>query len=155
MASESASKPANFGQSNSTPKKRAPSKASRPQLAPNSALPPRHIRRQQERAQMKGNPLVSESEVQGEVDVPNVQVPPQVAQAGADIAKLIGNIFNRKPQYTSVIKSLEEIGIEPNIMPVMVPESSDPVECLVIPLQDLVFKEWQIMGGSSYEITKK
>jgi len=95
------------------------------------------------------------SENEGQVVDPNegpqVQVPPAIA----DLAKLVTGLFNGKPKYTSVIKSLEEIGIEPVIQPTMVPGNSEPVECLVIPLQDLVFKEWQIMGGSSYEITKK
>jgi hypothetical protein len=50
-----------------------------------------------------------------------------------------------KVDYTPIGKSLAAIGIEPKTMDIMI--GDEPVECLVIPLNELVYKEWRHMGG--------
>lgn len=54
----------------------------------------------------------------------------------------------RQAQYTPVLKSLEQIGLEPKLMQVMIGDQS--VDCFVIPTQDLVYKEWQHMTQAKY-----
>jgi isocitrate dehydrogenase len=48
-------------------------------------------------------------------------------------------------RYTPVGKSLTDLGIEPKIMDIMI--ADEPVECMVIPLKELIYKEWFKMSG--------
>jgi len=48
-------------------------------------------------------------------------------------------------RYTPVGKSLGDLGIEPKIMDIML--GDEPVECMVIPLKELIYKEWYKMSG--------
>lgn len=74
---------------------------------------------------------------------------PVSAEQKEALAKL-GNLFKgRAPQYQPILKSLEMLGIEQNIMTVMIADV--PVECLVIPLQELIFREWRQLSGSTLQ----
>lgn len=66
-----------------------------------------------------------------------------------DTTGLASLFKGREAPYTSVLKSLEQIGLEPRMMDIMI--GDEPVSCFVIPVQDLVFKEWQRMSGANYE----
>lgn len=48
------------------------------------------------------------------------------------------------PQYMPIIKALSTIGVEPKVMDVML--GDEPEECLVIPLTELMSKEWRYMS---------
>ena len=72
----------------------------------------------------------------------------QVREAGKGLAQLFKG---REQPYTPVTKSLDQIGLEPRIMDVMIGE--EPVQCFVIPCQELVYKEWQHMTGAQYTST--
>lgn len=67
------------------------------------------------------------------------QQPPSPEQIQA-LGKLAELLKGMKPEYTPITKSLESIGIEPNVMTVMIGET--PTECIVIPVQELMHKEW-------------
>lgn len=67
---------------------------------------------------------------------------------GGGLSSLFGG--GRLQNYTSVLKSLEQIGLEPKTMLLNIGDQT--VDCIVIPIQDLVFKEWQYMSGSGYKI---
>lgn len=73
----------------------------------------------------------------------------QVREAGKGIAQLFQG---REKPYTPVTKSLDQIGLEPKIMDIAM-GSGDPVQCFVIPVQELVYKEWQHMTGAQYTST--
>jgi hypothetical protein len=76
----------------------------------------------------------------------------RAVQAGAEIGKGIASLFKGKEKpYTSILKSLDQIGLTPKIMDVLIGE--EPVSCFVIPVQELVFKEWQLMSGGQYTST--
>lgn len=75
----------------------------------------------------------------------------QKRKALETITKL-GNAFKgmgagggRPVPYTPIGKSLEALGLEPKVMDIMI--GDEPVECLVIPLNELMQREWQHMGG--------
>ncbi len=72
----------------------------------------------------------------------------QIRDAGKGLAQLFQG--KEKP-YVPVTKSLEQIGLEPRIMDVML--GDQPVECFVIPAQELVYKEWQHMTGGKFTST--
>jgi hypothetical protein len=62
----------------------------------------------------------------------------------------LGNLFKgRVAQYQPILKSLEMIGIEQQIMTVMIADV--PVECIIIPLQELIFREWRQLSGSTLQ----
>ena len=70
--------------------------------------------------------------------------PPPPDQSEA-MGKLAG-LFKSKPEaYTPVTKSLKDIGLEPIIMDVFLIDhpGTELVECLVIPVQDLIYREWR------------
>lgn len=50
--------------------------------------------------------------------------------------------FNKKEDYTSIVKSLETINIIPNVTKI------NGEDCLVIPLSELIYKEWQHMSAA-------
>lgn len=68
--------------------------------------------------------------------------PAQREQAIKFMQMLAGN---RQQEYTPILKSLKQIGVEPKSMTVMV--GDEPTDCLVIPLQELMSKEWAHMSG--------
>jgi hypothetical protein len=75
---------------------------------------------------------------------PGKDIPPEA------MAKL-GNLFKSRPQqYMPVLKSLETIDIEQRLMTLTI-DGDVTVECLVIPLQELIFKEWRQMSGSTLQ----
>jgi hypothetical protein len=77
----------------------------------------------------------------------------QQRQKTQEAANGLANLFKGKPSaYVSVLKSLEDIGLEPKIMPVII--ADEPVDCFVIPVQELIYKEWQRMSGANYEVTQ-
>lgn len=66
----------------------------------------------------------------------------------------IGNLFKgRTPQYQPILKSLEAIDIEQRLMTITI-DGDVTVECLVIPLQELIFKEWRQLSGSTLQPQK-
>lgn len=64
---------------------------------------------------------------------------------GKGIEGLLGG--DRAGRYTPVVKSLEALGIEPRVMAVAITGSDEPVDCLVIPAQELLIKEYAKMSG--------
>jgi hypothetical protein len=66
-------------------------------------------------------------------------------QQQQDAVKKLGGLFNKERPYTPLAKSLEAAHIKPRVMDIMLGE--EPVECLVIPVQELIYKEWKHMTG--------
>jgi hypothetical protein len=66
---------------------------------------------------------------------------------GAKLAEALKGGAGRKPggSYTPIMKALEQIGIEPKVMPVMIGDM--PIDCVVIPAQELLVKEYAILSG--------
>jgi hypothetical protein len=59
----------------------------------------------------------------------------------------LAKFFQQKEKaYTPVTESLEQIGLEPIITDINLDDKI--VECLVIPVQDLIYKEWRHMTKS-------
>jgi hypothetical protein len=50
-----------------------------------------------------------------------------------------------EPEYVPIMKSLEAIHVNYKIIDVMLGDI--PTECLVVPLQDLMYREWTHMSG--------
>jgi hypothetical protein len=48
-------------------------------------------------------------------------------------------------EYVPVLKALASIGVEPEIMTVML--SDNPTECIVVPVEELRNKEWLHLSG--------
>lgn len=71
--------------------------------------------------------------------------PSNSAEAAKGIAKLFQN---REKPYTPVNQSLEAIGLKPKHLKVEI--DGETVECFVIPVQELVYREWKHM--TKYEI---
>ena len=67
---------------------------------------------------------------------------PETIEALSKLATLFKDL---KPDYIPITKSLEMIGIVPKIMEVMF--GDDLTECLVIPVDVLMHKEWLRMTG--------
>lgn len=75
--------------------------------------------------------------------------PLEQGKQNPDVGKGLANLFKPKEEaYVPVLKSLEQIGLEPKMMQVLIGE--DPVQCFVIPCQDLVYKEWQHMTKAKF-----
>jgi hypothetical protein len=74
--------------------------------------------------------------------VPN-QPTDEQRQIAADFVKHLIQGRTGQFSYKPIIKALAEIGIEPNIMTVMI--GDDPIDCLVIPTQELMTKEYKYM----------
>lgn len=85
----------------------------------------------------------------GRMNQPLRQPPTQEQQeAMKRVGEGLGGLFKGRQQpYTPITKSLEQIGIGVNIQPVMIGE--DPVDCVVIPVNELIYKEWQHMTGGN------
>lgn len=50
-------------------------------------------------------------------------------------------------EYTPIIKTLKMIGIEPETQEIQLEVDGEVVECLIIPIKELMAKEWQHMSG--------
>lgn len=65
---------------------------------------------------------------------------------GKGLGELIrGGAGVRPGVHKPIVKALEELGIEIRLKPVMIGEET--VDCLVIPAQELLIKEYQAMSG--------
>jgi hypothetical protein len=69
---------------------------------------------------------------------------PEQMQAFAKLASIMRG--SQKQEYTPVLKSLEAIGVEYKVIDVMLGDV--PTECVVIPLQDLMYREWSHMSAT-------
>lgn len=76
---------------------------------------------------------------------PQQQSPAQREQAIQFMQMLAG----RGQEYVPVLKSLKQIGVKPKTMTVMV--GDEPTDCIVIPVQELMSKEWAHMSGQEDE----
>lgn len=66
----------------------------------------------------------------------------QRAQAMEFLQKIMG--AKAGGGYTPILKALKQIGITPKTMPVMI--GDEPEDCLVIPVSELMSKEWKHMS---------
>lgn len=57
-----------------------------------------------------------------------------------------------KSQYVPILKALKEIGVKPRKMAVMI--GDEPMDCIVIPEQELMSKEWAHMCDNDNEEQK-
>lgn len=79
-------------------------------------------------------------------DNKNANQVPQVATEDQKKAlQFIQLLMGNKQQEVSILKRLEQIGIQVRQVPVMLDE--EPVDCIVIPVQELMTKEWAMMSG--------
>ena len=53
----------------------------------------------------------------------------------------------KKEPYVSITKSIKDCGVDNYIMDITLPNDNRE-ECIVIPVRDLIYKEWRIMSGS-------
>jgi hypothetical protein len=53
----------------------------------------------------------------------------------------------RKPAHVPILKSLETLGIPKRVITVML--GDEPTDCLVIPTQELIAKEYEVLSGFS------
>lgn len=145
--SESASKPETSGQSRlnddvnctlPTDKTPAPEGMEHPKGDPERSRPSlnRAQRRAVDRGMKRNSPLEEAAK----------DLAPHAKKAAGGLADLFKG---KAQQYTPVTKSLDAIGLEPTMG--MVDLGNGPEQCIVIPVQQLVFKEWQHMTGSNYE----
>lgn len=75
---------------------------------------------------------------------------PEQKEAMGRLGNLFGGGKSRQKPYMPVLEALETIGIEPKFMSVMIGDES--VQCLVVPTQDLVYKEWQYLTASKFAV---
>lgn len=75
-----------------------------------------------------------------------------MSEQGSDIGSKIAQALKSKggkpggnASYTPIMKALGQLGIEPRVMPVMIGDM--PIDCLVIPAQELLVKEYAILSG--------
>lgn len=73
------------------------------------------------------------------------KVPTQITPEQKEALGKLGNILNRPKPYTPVTKSLDAAGITPRIMVINI--NDKPMDCMVIPIEELVYKEWVHMTG--------
>jgi hypothetical protein len=64
-------------------------------------------------------------------------------QAFAKLASIMKG--SQKQEYIPVMKALEAIQVDYKIIDVML--GDEPTECVVIPLKDLMYREWCHMSG--------
>lgn len=75
---------------------------------------------------------------------PAMRTPPN-AQQQEELKKKLSGLFNREKPYTPIAKSLAAANIQPRVMFIDIGDTK--VECLVIPVQEMIFKEWIHMTG--------
>jgi hypothetical protein len=73
---------------------------------------------------------------------------PEQLEAFGRITKMLRG----SQEYVPIIKELEQIGVEPKFMTVILGE--EPTECIVIPLNELMHKEWMHMSGRGTKSTQ-
>jgi hypothetical protein len=69
---------------------------------------------------------------------------PEQFEAFGKLAQMLKGARGEQ-EYTPVLKALKSIGVEPAIMTVMIKD--EPIECVVIPVDELRNKEWLHMSG--------
>jgi hypothetical protein len=67
----------------------------------------------------------------------------QINSALGGLQKLLSGLGGHK----AVVKALEELGIKPIFMPVMLPGSDEAADCLVVDVEELLLKEYAHMTG--------
>ena len=82
---------------------------------------------------------------------------PAGANLGQAITKLLGGGANRPApnpgaNHRPIVKALEDIGMKLRIMPVMI--GDQPVDCIVIPAEDLMRLEYQYITGVKFNYTE-
>lgn len=75
--------------------------------------------------------------------------PPMDDHQREQAMKFMQMLAGRGQEYVPILKSLRQIGIEPKIMPVTI--GDEPVDCIVIPQQELMNKEWARMSDQEQE----
>lgn len=87
--------------------------------------------------------------------MPNHPQPPrppnQPNQQQQEAVKRLSGLFSKEKPYTPLAKSLKAAGIQPRVMDIMLDVNGPEVECLVIPVQELIYKEWKHMTGGIEE----
>jgi hypothetical protein len=63
--------------------------------------------------------------------------------------RLAGLFKGKTPAHEPIIKSLEKLGVNPKVMPIML--GDEAIDCLVIPVDLLMMKEYQYMSGIDIE----
>jgi hypothetical protein len=66
-------------------------------------------------------------------------------EAFGKLAKMLQQARGEGQAYTPIMKSLDAIHVEYKIIDVML--NDEPVECVVIPMKDLMYREWAHMSG--------
>lgn len=59
--------------------------------------------------------------------------------------RLIQQLAGNAGQYVPLLKQLATIGVEPKVMDVML--GDEPTECIVLPVSELMAKEWKYMNN--------
>lgn len=67
---------------------------------------------------------------------------------GKGLKDLFGGGKPRKPPYSPVLTSLEQIGLEPRLMQIRVDGAM--AQCFVIPCQELIYNEWKHMTDAKF-----
>jgi hypothetical protein len=73
------------------------------------------------------------------------QPPPPSPEQLEAMGRLMSLLKGMKPEYVPITKQLESIGIDPLVETIALHDG--PTECLVIPVQELMKKEWLRMSG--------
>lgn len=77
----------------------------------------------------------------------NISQPPQPPdpQQLEAMGRLMSVLRGMQPEYVPITKALESIGIDPLVDTVVL--QNGPTECLIIPVEELMKKEWLRMSG--------
>jgi hypothetical protein len=65
-----------------------------------------------------------------------------------ELGRKLGGLFKgggTNARHKPIVKALEELGIDYKVMPVMI--GDEPIDCVVIPAQELLVKEYAAMTG--------
>jgi hypothetical protein len=84
---------------------------------------------------------------------PNMDISGQPQMPDAEKLQALAkfaNMIRGGQEYVPISKSLEAIGIDPAVKEVMLDDG--PVECLVIPIKELMEKEWRHMSGDRFKL---
>jgi hypothetical protein len=69
---------------------------------------------------------------------------PEQFEAFGKLAQMLKGARS-EPEYMPIMKALEAIHVDYKIIDVML--GDEPTECIVIPLKDLMYREWCHMSG--------
>lgn len=93
-----------------------------------------------------------------------LMTPDQQEQAKAIIQKLAGVVKNigasgalggGAPQHKPILKALEELGIPLKTRDIQLDDNDETTVCVVIPLQELISKEYEYLTGVNVESVNK